>query len=50
MKPLRTAPALPPAWTGGSELLAINGQTIASLLSSGGSQAVIDALGPLMRA
>ena len=40
------APALAAGLDRGTELLQINGQTVSSLMASGGPQAVVDALGP----
>jgi C-terminal processing protease CtpA/Prc len=40
------APAFPQGFDRGTEILSINGATVSSLMSSGGPQAVVDALGP----
>lgn len=40
------APAFAQGFDRGTEILAINGQTVSSLMASGGPQAVVDALGP----
>lgn len=40
------APAYPQGFDRGTEILAINGQSVSSLMASGGPYAVIDALGP----
>lgn len=41
-----SAPAYPAGFDRGTELLSINGQTVANLMASGGPQAVVNALGP----
>lgn len=46
LESFENAPALPVGIDRGTELLSINGTSVASLMASGGPNAVIDALGP----
>lgn len=46
LEAFENAPAFPVGIDRGTELLSINGQSVASLMAAGGPQAVINALGP----
>lgn len=46
LEAFENAPAYPQGFDRGTEILTINGVSVASLMSSGGPQAVVDALGP----
>ncbi|ABC64029.1 S41 family peptidase [Erythrobacter litoralis] len=46
LEAFENAPAFAQGFDRGTELLQINGQSVATLMASGGPQAVIDALGP----
>lgn len=46
LEAFENAPAFPQGFDRGTEILTINGQSVATLMSSGGAQAVVDALGP----